>query len=112
MASATLEFLRGAEERILGELAAFARIPSVSTDPAYRPHIAAAVEHVRGLMAAAGLEHIATIETGGHPAVYADWLHAEGAPTILVYGHYDVQPPDPVAAWASPPFEPTLRDDR
>ncbi len=51
-------------------------------------------------------------DNGGHPAVYADWLHAAGAPTILVYGHYDVQPPDPVAAWMSPPFEPTVRDGR
>ena len=53
-----------------------------------------------------------TYETGGHPVVYADWLHAPGAPTILVYGHYDVQPVDPLDLWTSPPFEPVVVDGR
>ncbi len=110
--SLALAFLREHEGRIIEELTAFARIPSVSTDPAYAPHLGRAVDFVTDQMRRAGLEHVAVIETGGHPAVYADWLHADGAPTILVYGHYDVQPPDPVAAWTSPPFEPVLRDER
>jgi acetylornithine deacetylase/succinyl-diaminopimelate desuccinylase-like protein len=106
------ELLHASEERILGELCAFARIPSVSTDPAYAAHIAEAVAFVAAQLRAAGLEHVEVLPGDGHPAIYADWLHADGTPTILVYGHYDVQPPDPVSAWASPPFEPTLRDGR
>jgi acetylornithine deacetylase/succinyl-diaminopimelate desuccinylase-like protein len=61
-------------------------------------------------LAAAGLENVEVIETARHPLVYADWLHAPGKPTVLCYGHYDVQPPDPLEEWKSPPFEPTLRD--
>ena len=57
-----------------------------------------------------GLENVELMETPGHPVVYADWMHAEGAPTILFYGHYDVQPPDPLELWASPPFEPRIVD--
>ncbi|MBV9524142.1 MAG: dipeptidase [Alphaproteobacteria bacterium] len=110
--SAVGAFLRQQEERIIEELCAFARIPSVSTDPAYGRHMGDAVDFVAALMREAGLEHVAVIATGGHPAIYADWLHAEGAPTILVYGHYDVQPPDPIAAWTSPPFEPVRRGER
>jgi len=59
-----------------------------------------------------GVEHVEVSPTGGHPVVYADWLHAEGAPTVLVYGHYDVQPVDPLDLWDSPPFEPVVRDGR
>ena len=60
----------------------------------------------------AGLEHVAVEETSLHPVVYADWLHAEGAPTVLIYGHYDVQPVDPLDLWTSPPFEPVIVDGR
>ncbi len=57
-----------------------------------------------------GLEHVRVIETSGHPLVYGDWLHAAGKPTCLAYGHYDVQPPDPLDEWLTPPFEPTERN--
>ena len=57
-----------------------------------------------------GLEHVEVIETSGHPLVYGDWLHASGKPTCLTYGHYDVQPPDPLDQWLTPPFEPTERE--
>src|SRR5579872_6135590 len=110
--STALDFLRDSEARILDELTEFARIPSVSTDPAYAKHIPEAVRFVAEQMRGIGLEHVEVWENGGHPAIYADWLHAAGAPTILIYGHYDVQPPDPVSAWLSPPFEPTLRKER
>ncbi len=90
----------------------FCRISSVSTDPSYKPGIAAAVVFLIERLGQAGLENVKSVETGGHPFVTADWLHAEGAPTILVYGHYDVQPPDPLERWTSPPFEPTIRNDR
>ena len=61
-------------------------------------------------MRRAGLENVETLPTSGHPAIYGDWLHAPGKPTVLVYGHYDVQPPDPVDLWDSPPFEPAIRE--
>jgi acetylornithine deacetylase/succinyl-diaminopimelate desuccinylase-like protein len=96
----------------LETLKAFCRIPSVSTDPAYAAEVRRAAGFVAGFLGKAGLDHVEIAETGGHPVVMADWLHAPGAPTVLVYGHYDVQPPDPVALWQSPPFEPTLRDGR
>ena len=96
----------------LKELEAFCRIPSVSTDPAYRDGIAAAADWVAERLTRAGLGGVELIDTGGHPAVYAEWCQAPGAPTILVYGHYDVQPPDPLERWVTPPFEPTIRDGR
>ena len=71
-----------------------------------------AAEWLADALTAAGLEHVEVVETGGHPVVYADWLHAAGAPTVLVYGHYDVQPVDPLDLWTSPPFEPVVVGDR
>ncbi|HEX6119578.1 MAG TPA: peptidase M20, partial [Dongiaceae bacterium] len=91
-----LDYVEAHRAEIIEELIAFARIPSVSTDPAYAAHIAAGAEWVAERMRRAGLEHVKVNPTEGHPIVTADWLHAEGAPTILVYGHYDVQPPDPL----------------
>jgi acetylornithine deacetylase/succinyl-diaminopimelate desuccinylase-like protein len=99
-------------EEILRELVAFASIPSVSTDPAYKAHIGAASEWVAERMRRAGFENVKINPTAGHPIVTSHWLHAPGAPTILVYGHYDVQPPDPLEKWKSPPFEPEVRDQR
>ncbi|MBB3999370.1 dipeptidase [Aureimonas pseudogalii] len=96
----------------LEELKAFCRIPSVSTDPAYREDVLRAAGFLAERMRIAGLENVRIEPTGGSPLVLADWLHASGAPTVLVYGHYDVQPPDPLAKWTTPPFEPTVRDDR
>jgi acetylornithine deacetylase/succinyl-diaminopimelate desuccinylase-like protein len=109
----TPEALLDAEaDRHLPELVELCRIPSVSTDPAYAPHMRRAAAWVADRLKRAGLERVEIAETGGHPAVLAEWLHAEGAPTVLVYGHYDVQPPDPLDGWLSPPFEPTVRDGR
>ena len=100
------------QDRLVGDLEAFVRIPSVSTDPAYREGIAAGAAWLAGRLRAAGLAEVAIQATAGHPVVTAAWRGAPGAPTILVYGHYDVQPPDPVDQWRSPPFEPTIRDNR
>jgi acetylornithine deacetylase/succinyl-diaminopimelate desuccinylase-like protein len=89
------------------------RIPSISADPAFRAEVRRAAEFVRGWLEAAGLENAHLIDSpdaGAHPLVYAEWMHAPGQPTLLLYGHYDVQPPDPVEQWISPPFEPTVRD--
>ena len=99
-------------DEILKELVAFARIPSVSTDPAYAEHIGEAADWVAERMRRAGFEQVRIKPTAGHPIVTGAWLKAPGAPTILVYGHYDVQPPDPLDKWKSPPFEPTVRDER
>jgi acetylornithine deacetylase/succinyl-diaminopimelate desuccinylase-like protein len=86
----------------------FLRIPSISTLPENAADCRAAAEWLAGDLRAAGLEHVEVSETGGHPIVYADWLHAEGAPTVVAYGHYDVQPVDPLDEWTSPPFEPAV----
>jgi acetylornithine deacetylase/succinyl-diaminopimelate desuccinylase-like protein len=91
---------------------AFLRIPSISALPQHADDCRAAAAWLVRALEAAGLEHAEAVETGGHPIVYADWLHAEGAPTVLVYGHYDVQPVDPLDLWTSPPFEPVISGDR
>lgn len=96
----------------LADLEAFCRIPSVSTDPAYTNDIRAAADWVARRMERAGFETVELIETGGHPAVLGEILSNPGAPTLVVYGHYDVQPPEPLGKWTTPPFEPTIRDGR
>jgi acetylornithine deacetylase/succinyl-diaminopimelate desuccinylase-like protein len=91
---------------------AFLRIPSISALPEHRDDCRQAAVWLAGELSASGLEHVEVAETGGHPVVYADWLHAANAPTVLVYGHYDVQPVDPLELWTSPPFEPVIDGDR
>ena len=109
---AARDWLDANSDAALDTLRRFCAIPSVSTDPAYLPAMAAAAAFLCAHLTAIGLEHARVQPTGGHPVVSADWLHAPGAPTLLIYGHYDVQPPDPVARWHSPPFEPAVRDGR
>ena len=106
------DYLRAHEARYVDELIEFVTIPSVSTDPAYADGMAAAAAWVAAQLTQAGMDHVQVLPTARHPVVYADWLHAPGAPTLLVYGHYDVQPPDPLDAWASPPFTPDIRDGK
>ena len=106
------EHLRRHEDRLVEELKDLVRIPSQSGEPACAPHIQRAAAWVAERLQRAGLEHVAVLPTGGPPVVYADWLHSPGAPTALIYGHYDVQPPDPLARWTSPPYEPQVRDGR
>jgi acetylornithine deacetylase/succinyl-diaminopimelate desuccinylase-like protein len=129
-------FAQKNQSRFVEELKAFLRIPSVSTDPEHVGDVRRAAEFVAAELRRIGMEHVRLIETGtpeevitdafgharmvrpriGHPLVYADWLHAEpGAdgkpkPTVLCYGHYDVQPAEPLEEWTSPPFEPVERD--
>jgi len=91
------------------QLKALIRIPSVSAQPAHNPDTRRAAEFVRDDLASMGLR-AELIETKGHPIVYAESLNAPGQPTLLIYGHYDVQPPEPLEPWLSPPFEPTIRD--
>src|SRR6202035_4997033 len=86
------------------------RIPSVSTAPEHKEDVRRAAIFVADEMRRIGLENVDVIPTKGHPLVYGDWLHAPGKPTVLCYGHYDVQPPDPLDLWKSPSFEPSIRD--
>lgn len=98
--------------RIFAELKTFAAIPSVSTDPAHAADVARAADWVANRLRAAGPFEVRTLPTGGHPVILAEWRGAPGRPTVLVYGHYDVQPPDPLDKWVSGPFTPTVRDGR
>jgi acetylornithine deacetylase/succinyl-diaminopimelate desuccinylase-like protein len=99
------------KETYLEELKDYIRIPSISTDPQYKGDVLRAAEFLLAKMRAAGLQ-AELIETAGHPLVYAEWLGAPGKPTVLFYGHYDVQPVDPVDLWRHPPFEPTVEGDK
>ncbi len=121
MSKNAVEFARKNATRSVEELKALLRIPSVSTDPAHFGDVRRAAEFVAAELRRMGMENVRLIETttathpDGHPLVYADYLQAEPvkgkpAPTVLLYGHYDVQPPDPLDEWKSPPFEPTERD--
>ena len=110
--SAVEDWLSAHEAEALETLKAFCRIPSVSTDPAYADAIRDAAGFAATLLRDAGFPLVEVVPTGGHPLVLAEWCAAPGAPTVLVYGHYDVQPPDPLDKWRSAPFEPEVRDDR
>src|SRR5690242_5244723 len=100
------------QPRFLGELLDFLRIPSVSALSAHAGDVQRAAEWVAARVTAAGMEHVQILPTGGHPVVYSDWLHAPGKPTVLIYGHFDVQPADPLSLWTRPPFDAHVRDDK
>jgi acetylornithine deacetylase/succinyl-diaminopimelate desuccinylase-like protein len=122
MSSAAVDYARQNQARFLGELKDLLRIPSISTLPEHNGDTRRAAEALAGEMKRIGLQHVRLIETAhggaaGHPLVYGDWLGQAGErplaaakPTVLCYGHYDVQPPDPLDEWLTPPFEPTERD--
>jgi acetylornithine deacetylase/succinyl-diaminopimelate desuccinylase-like protein len=110
MSAATDAFVKQNRERLLAELKDFVRIPSISTLPEHRPDIDRAASFVAGALRKVGMENVEIIPTAKHPLVYGEWLHAPGKPTVLCYGHYDVQPADPLELWTTPPFEPTERD--
>jgi acetylornithine deacetylase/succinyl-diaminopimelate desuccinylase-like protein len=105
------EYLADNQQRFVDELLEFLRIPSVSTDSAYAGDVRNAAQWIAVRMEQAGIEGVQILETDGHPIVYGEWLHAKGQPTLLVYGHFDVQPADPLHLWTNPPFEPTVVDD-
>ncbi|MGZ6365107.1 MAG: dipeptidase [Ktedonobacteraceae bacterium] len=99
------------ENRFLEDLKSWLRIPSISTLPEHAGDIRAAAEYAANQLQLMDFERVHLIETQNHPLVYGEWLKAPGKPTVLVYGHYDVQPVDPIELWDSPPFEPTVRGD-
>ena len=104
-------YVSAEQERIVDRLLAWLRIPSISAQPERSADVARSAAFLAGLMEDAGLEHVELLTTPGAPSVYGDWLHAgEGAPTVVVYGHHDVQPVEPLEEWASPPFEPVVVD--
>jgi len=111
MEPAVSAYLDQHRDRFLDELMELLRIPSVSADPAFLPAMKQASEFVRDQFAKLGMK-TEIVPTAGHPIVTAEWLGRPGAKTVLVYGHYDVQPPDPLNLWTTPPFEPTLREGK
>ncbi|UFN47060.1 M20/M25/M40 family metallo-hydrolase [Roseomonas sp. OT10] len=112
MLQTVLDDLLSRQDAIRARLDAFLRLPSVSADPAYAPGMAATRAFLLDWLRGAGFADARLLEGDGQPAVCATWHGAPGRPTLLVYGHYDVQPPDPLEAWRTPPFEPTEIDGR
>ena len=106
-----LSYIESNHERYLVELKELLAIPSVSSQTERKAEIRRAAEWLKNHMANIGLQNVQILETGGHPVVYADCLSGPNKPTILVYGHYDVQPEDPIDLWQSPPFEATIRGE-
>ncbi len=110
MAANLDQYVEENRERFLAELMELLRIPSISTLPEHKADVQQAADHVALRLAEAGLDNVEVIPTERHPLVYGEWLGAPGKPTVLCYGHYDVQPPDPLEEWESPPFEPAVRN--
>lgn len=106
------QYLEENQPRFTEELIAFLSIPSISAISAHAGDVQRAAEWVAARVAATGMEHVQILPTGGHPVVYADWLHAPDKPTVMIYGHFDVQPVDPLNLWTKPPFEPDVRDGK
>lgn len=106
------QYIQSNQDRFLSELFELLRIPSVSADSKHKGDVRKAAEYVVQKLKEAGAEKVQLMETKGHPIVYGEKIADASKPTVLVYGHYDVQPPDPLNLWTSPPFEPTVRDGK
>lgn len=106
------EYVATHQQRFLDELFELLRYPSVSADPKYKDDVSRTAEFVAQKLRDAGAENVEVCPTAGHPIVYGEKLIDPKLPTVLVYGHYDVQPPDPLELWETPPFEPTVRDGK
>ena len=109
---ALTQYLDAHQAESLDDLKAVLRIPSVSTEPRHKEDVQRCARHVAEDLRNAGMTKVEVVPTAGHPVVYAEWLGAPGKPTMLLYGHYDVQPVDPLNLWTTPPFEPTVRDGK
>jgi acetylornithine deacetylase/succinyl-diaminopimelate desuccinylase-like protein len=107
-----IDYINKNKKRYVDELIDFLKIPSISNNPENKPDMLDAAKWVENQLKGVGLENVKIYETDGHPVVYGDWLKAgKDKPTILVYGHYDVQPVDPIELWSNPPFEPVIKDN-
>ncbi|MFB3167575.1 dipeptidase [Neobacillus sp. 179-C4.2 HS] len=106
------EFVSKQHQQNIEELKELLRIPSISSLSEHKEDIQKAASWIANKLESIGMENVAIVQTKGHPIIYADWLHQENAPTVLVYGHYDVQPVDPIHLWETPPFEPDIRDEK
>ncbi|QQE78345.1 dipeptidase [Alicyclobacillus sp. SO9] len=104
------QYLDTNHQKFLSDFKEFLSIPSISTLPEHKEDIRRAAHWLSNKLSTCGLENVEILETDGHPVVYADWVHANNAPTVLLYGHYDVQPVDPIDTWDTPPFEPALKN--
>ncbi|MBI2270002.1 MAG: dipeptidase [Bacteroidetes bacterium] len=110
--SETKEYIKTNEQRFLNELLELLRIPSVSADSKYKPDVLKMADAVKAKLIAAGADKVELVETAGYPVVYGEKMIDPKLPTVLVYGHYDVQPADPINLWTSPPFEPVVKDGK
>jgi acetylornithine deacetylase/succinyl-diaminopimelate desuccinylase-like protein len=108
--NSVIDFINTHRDRYVEELKQYLAIPSISALPEHKGDMQRCAEYTAEELGRVGLENVRLIDTAGYPVVYGDWLHAEGKPTILFYGHYDVQPVDPLDLWESPPFEATVRE--
>jgi acetylornithine deacetylase/succinyl-diaminopimelate desuccinylase-like protein len=109
---AVLAYIDRERARFVDDLATWCRIPSISSSPAHRAEMRRSAEHLVAQLRALGATDAAVLDTPGHPAAFAEWRVDPALPTVLVYGHHDVQPVDPLDQWVTPPFEPTARDGR
>ncbi len=107
-----INFIKENQPQFIEELKEFLRIPSISAIPENKDDINKAAKFVEEKLKQAGLNRVEIFKTEGHPLIYGEWLGAPGKPTVLIYGHYDVQPVDPIELWKSPPFEPEIRDGK
>jgi acetylornithine deacetylase/succinyl-diaminopimelate desuccinylase-like protein len=110
-AQKAIEYAHKNHARFLKELSDFIRIESISTEDAYKSQVVQGAEWAADHLRKIGIENVSLMPTGGHPVVYGEWLKKPGAPTVLVYGHYDVQPVDPIEQWETPPFEASVKGD-
>src|SRR5215470_5886070 len=108
--NAVIDYINTSRDRYIDELKQYLAIPSISALPEHAADVRRCAEWTIDELKRIGMHNAQLFETAGYPVVYADWLDAPGAPTILFYGHYDVQPVDPLELWESPPFEATVRD--
>jgi acetylornithine deacetylase/succinyl-diaminopimelate desuccinylase-like protein len=107
-----ISYIESNEDRYIEELKEFLRIPSISTLPENTKDMHRCVDFIAEKLKQTGLNRVEIFQTEGHPLIYGEWLGAPGKPTVLIYGHYDVQPVDPIELWTSPPFEPTIKDGK
>ncbi|SFA88225.1 MULTISPECIES: dipeptidase [unclassified Bacillus (in: firmicutes)] len=112
MQESTKEYFKKNRQAHLDELFQWLSIPSISALPDHVNDMKSGADWAVNALKSAGIENVEVMPTKGHPAVYGEWLNAPGKPTVLIYGHYDVQPVDPVELWTSPPFEPEIRDEK